>query len=142
MCRARRGGPRTPSTTTDANLDYAFVENALFLHQSLIVKIQPNRIELVTRPGQGANTAAGQGPIQLLTMVLRHLDEDKTNSGVGWTLLKNSLTPLPESSNRDKADWVNLLFSMPRVWSWNRFFQVLTPAQILCTFLYLFPVIG
>ena len=28
--RARCGGPRTPSTTTDANLDCAFVENALF----------------------------------------------------------------------------------------------------------------
>ena len=27
--RARRGGPRTPSTTIDANLDCAFVENAL-----------------------------------------------------------------------------------------------------------------
>ena len=30
VCRARRRGPRTPSTTTDANLDCAFVENALF----------------------------------------------------------------------------------------------------------------
>ena len=30
VCRARRGGPRTPSTTTDANLDCAFVEYALF----------------------------------------------------------------------------------------------------------------
>ena len=30
VCRARRGGPRTPSTTTDTNLDCAFVENALF----------------------------------------------------------------------------------------------------------------
>ena len=29
VCRARRGGPRTPSTTTDANLDCAFVEKAL-----------------------------------------------------------------------------------------------------------------
>ena len=29
MCRARRGGPRTLSRTTDANLDCAFVENAL-----------------------------------------------------------------------------------------------------------------
>ena len=29
VCRARRGGPRAPSTTTDANLDGAFVENAL-----------------------------------------------------------------------------------------------------------------
>ena len=32
MYRARcgeRGGPRTPSTTTDANLDSAFVKNAL-----------------------------------------------------------------------------------------------------------------
>ena len=28
MWRARRGGPRTPSTTTDANLNCAFVENA------------------------------------------------------------------------------------------------------------------
>ena len=30
VCLAVRGGPRTPSTTTDANLDRAFVENALF----------------------------------------------------------------------------------------------------------------
>ena len=30
VCHARRAGPRTPSTTTDANLDCAFVENALF----------------------------------------------------------------------------------------------------------------
>ena len=29
VCRARCGGPRAPSTTTDANLDCAFVENAL-----------------------------------------------------------------------------------------------------------------
>ena len=29
VCRARRGGPRTPSTTTDANLDCAFVKNTL-----------------------------------------------------------------------------------------------------------------
>ena len=45
-----------PSTTTDANLDCAFVENALFLHQSLIVTGQKNRIEVVTNPGcaQGA----------------------------------------------------------------------------------------
>ena len=28
-CSARREGPRTPSTTTDANLDCAFVENTL-----------------------------------------------------------------------------------------------------------------
>ena len=50
MCCTRRGGPRTPSTTTDANLDCAFVENALFLHRSLILKSHQNRIELVTRP--------------------------------------------------------------------------------------------
>ena len=30
MCRARRGGPRTPSTSADANLDCVFVENSLF----------------------------------------------------------------------------------------------------------------
>ena len=47
MCRARRRGP--PSTTTDANLNCAFVENALFYLQSLIVKSQLNRIESVTR---------------------------------------------------------------------------------------------
>ena len=29
MCRARRRGPRTPTRTTDANLDCAFVENAI-----------------------------------------------------------------------------------------------------------------
>ena len=30
VCRARRRSPRTPSTTTDTNLDSAFVEIALF----------------------------------------------------------------------------------------------------------------
>ena len=50
MCLAGRGGPRTPSTTADANLECAFVENALFLNRSLNVKSQQNRIELVTRP--------------------------------------------------------------------------------------------
>ena len=29
MCRARHGGPRTPSKTTEANLDCVFFENAL-----------------------------------------------------------------------------------------------------------------
>ena len=29
VCRAMRGGPRTPSRTSDANLDSAFVESAL-----------------------------------------------------------------------------------------------------------------
>ena len=44
VCRARRGGPRTPSTTTDANLDCAFVENALFYTDPWLWKV--NRIEL------------------------------------------------------------------------------------------------
>ena len=43
--------PRTTSITADANLHCAFDENALFLHQSLIVKIRQNIVELVTRPG-------------------------------------------------------------------------------------------
>ena len=30
VCQARHGGPRAPSTTADANLHCAFVENALF----------------------------------------------------------------------------------------------------------------
>ena len=49
MCGARRGGPRTPSTTTDANLDCAFVENTLFYTYPRL-KSQRNRIVLVTRP--------------------------------------------------------------------------------------------
>ena len=49
MCRARRRGPSEPSTTTDANLDCAFVENAFFT-RILKVKSQQNIIELVTRP--------------------------------------------------------------------------------------------
>ena len=32
VCRARCGGPRTPSRTTDANLDSAFVKNAFVLN--------------------------------------------------------------------------------------------------------------
>ena len=50
MWRARHGGPRTPPRTTDEYLDCAFVENALFLHLSLTVKGQQNKIALVTRP--------------------------------------------------------------------------------------------
>ena len=30
VCRSRRGGPRTPSKTTNANLDCTFVKNTLF----------------------------------------------------------------------------------------------------------------
>ena len=56
MCHARRVGPRTPSTTTDTNLDCAFVENALF---SFILKSQQNRIELVTRPDTDQNATNG-----------------------------------------------------------------------------------
>ena len=37
----RRGGPRTPSTATDANLDSAFVENALSLFQNLEAPLAP-----------------------------------------------------------------------------------------------------
>ena len=50
MCSARREGPKTTSKTADANLDFAFVENAFF-HRSLIAKSQQNKIELVKRPG-------------------------------------------------------------------------------------------
>ena len=42
--RARRRCPRTPSRTTDANLDCAFVENALFYIDPWFWKV--NRIEL------------------------------------------------------------------------------------------------
>ena len=38
------------SKTNDANLDCAFEENALFLHQFMNVKSHQNRIELVSRP--------------------------------------------------------------------------------------------
>ena len=48
----RRESPSTPPTTADANLD--FYERT-FLHQSLFVKSQQNRIELVTRPGRQWN---------------------------------------------------------------------------------------
>ena len=53
--RTRRGGLRIPSLTAESNLDCAFVENATFLHRSLIVKSQQNKFELVTRPGEGAS---------------------------------------------------------------------------------------
>ena len=48
VCCARRGGPRTPSTTIDANLDCAFVENALFNTDPWLWKA--NRIELSLWP--------------------------------------------------------------------------------------------
>ena len=76
MCRARRKGPRTPSTTTDANLDTAFVENTLFLHRSLIVKSQQNRIELVTWLGLRQTLVTHNGRLLgVITKkdVLRHI---------------------------------------------------------------------
>ena len=39
VCRTRRGGSRTPSTTIDANLDCGFVENALFYTVSWLQKV-------------------------------------------------------------------------------------------------------
>ena len=51
MCRARRGGPRTPSTTTDANIDCALCGKHTYSHLSSIVKSQQNKIELVANPG-------------------------------------------------------------------------------------------
>ena len=56
---------RTPSRTADANLDCEFVENAHFLHRSLIVKSQQNRMELVTRPGWAVLVLSGRHPLQL-----------------------------------------------------------------------------
>ena len=56
----------TPSKTTGANLDYAFVENALFSHRSLIVKSQKNRIELVTRPDSGCALVMVMAFLQIL----------------------------------------------------------------------------
>ena len=58
MWRARRGGPRTLYITTDANLDCAFVENALFVApkigraRALLAPLMtpPGIIELVTIP--------------------------------------------------------------------------------------------
>ena len=47
MCRARH----RQATTTNANLDCALVENALFYTASLIVKSQQDGIELLTRLG-------------------------------------------------------------------------------------------
>ena len=50
VCRHRCRGPRTPSKTIDANLDFSFAKKPTFSHWSLIDKSQQNRIELVTRP--------------------------------------------------------------------------------------------
>ena len=47
MCRDRRGGPRTPSRTTDANLDCVFVKNTSLLRSVISSKKLKNRIELV-----------------------------------------------------------------------------------------------
>ena len=43
--------PRQRQQQLMQTLDCAYVESALFLHRSLTVKSQQNRIELVTRPG-------------------------------------------------------------------------------------------
>ena len=50
MCHARREGPRTPSTTTDANLNDVLLETHFFT-PIIDFKSQHNTIELVTIPG-------------------------------------------------------------------------------------------
>ena len=58
-----------PSRTTDANLDFALFENALYSHRSLMVRSQPNKIELVTRPNwcpppeRGEEDGGGEAPV-------------------------------------------------------------------------------
>ena len=47
---ARRGGPRTPSRATDANLDCAFVENALVAVFSSTRTYGPSGLVLVPAP--------------------------------------------------------------------------------------------
>ena len=47
MWRARRGGPRTPSKTTDANLDCAFVENALYFTDPLEFTKKPEGPKII-----------------------------------------------------------------------------------------------
>ena len=65
-----RGGPRTPSTTIDTNLDSAYVENALFLHWYLIMwKVK--RMEVSYWPDLG-QSKAGEG---------RNCCDDKTLHG-------------------------------------------------------------
>ena len=49
MCCGKREGSRTPSKTSDANLDCVFVKKHTILHQSLIIKSHQKRIELMTR---------------------------------------------------------------------------------------------
>ena len=62
MWRARRGGPRTPPETADANLDCAFVENALFT--PFLDCEKSIRIELVTRPDQVTNDGINLTPVR------------------------------------------------------------------------------
>ena len=63
VCSARRGGPRTLSTTTDANLDCAVVENALFYTDPWPREV--NRIELSSWPDLVGRTARGSGSCHL-----------------------------------------------------------------------------
>ena len=70
MWRARRGSPRTTSTTTDANIDCAFLEMHLF-SPILDCEKSTEKIELVTKPlreqreknseGSGASGSGGGG---------------------------------------------------------------------------------
>ena len=57
----RRGGPRTPSKTSDANLNCALFEKAPI--PDCDVKIQQNRIKLVTRPDICFIISGDQSPV-------------------------------------------------------------------------------
>ena len=111
MCRAKRGGLGTPSTTPYANLDCAFVENPHFLNWSLIVKSQQKIIELVTRPA---------GDIPFLVTQLFPDDFICVKIKVCVSRLKGVLGPYPSAphlsvivslklrNQRKKGDWRSL----------------------------------
>ena len=91
VCRARRGGPRTPSTTTDANLDCAFVENALFYTDPWLWKA--NRRELSYWPDLVLTLPCLSKWFQWYSTIymskpeLKFKSEKPWNSDISWRVL-------------------------------------------------------
>ena len=63
MCRARRRGPRTPSTTTDANLACAFVKNSLLFALPKIESVRPPLLHPPDRNHEHSQFLGGGGEV-------------------------------------------------------------------------------
>ena len=128
----RRGGPRTPSKTSDANLNCALFEKAPI--PDCDVKIQQNRIKLVTRPDICLSFQVTKARSVIEKARLRNPQnaelwlkgiriEWRENQEQAKALMARAIQECPSSGRL----WAEAIFmeNKPQVWPLTRSFQQL-----------------